>query len=617
MVWQQKYWLRWMIKMKVLLIGNPNVGKSVVFSKMTGTSVTSSNYPGTTVEYTKGQMKWGGEIVDIIDVPGTYTLNPTNKAEEVAVEMLDEGDLVINVVDATNLERNLNLTLQLLERDIPVIIALNLWDEARHKGIEIDVEELSKELGVPVIPTVAVKGTGIKEIIYRFNYRDIVDHNFGDTGKRWAEIGRITEKVQKITPRNHSFMELFDEMTIKPLTGIPIALFFIYLMFVTIRFIGEGLIGYVAEPIFEYLYRPVINQLSGLLGPGFFHDLFIGQLIGGKVDFEQSFGILTTGIYIPFSAVLPYIIAFYFVLGLLEDSGYLPRLAVLVDNIMHKVGLHGFSIIPMILGLGCNVPAALAVRNLESRREKFIASTLMAISIPCMAQIAMILGLLGPYGGKYIIYVFGILIAVWIAVGILLNKIIPGFSSDLLMEIPSLRLPSVETIFKKLWMRISGFLREAIPFVLMGVFIVNLLYILGIFEMITTVIGPFLKNLFGLPEEAISALLMGFLRKDLAMGMLAPLNLTAKQLVVASTILTIYFPCVATFAVLIRELGIIDMFKATLVMLVTTVAMGGFVNFAFEDDGFSLTGWLIIILALLLIRKIPGVNERKFTTVKY
>jgi len=602
--------------MKVLLMGNPNVGKSVVFSRLTGTNVTSSNYPGTTVEYTKGKMNWKGQVIEIIDVPGTYTLEPTNKAEEVAVDMLKEGDLIINVVDATNLERNLNLTLQLLEKRVPVIVALNLWDEAKHKGIEIDVDKLSWHLGVPVIPTVAIKGNGIKDLIDNFDYRDIVIRNLKDGEERWAEIGRIIKDVQRIEHRHHSWLETLDDMSIRPVTGIPILLLVLYASFKIIRLIGEGLIGYVTEPFFDNLYGPLIARLSTILGSeGFLHDLLVGQLINGEIDFGQSFGLLTTGIFIPFASVLPYIIAFYFVLGLLEDTGYLPRLSVLVDNIMHRVGLHGFSVIPMILGFGCNVPAALAARNLESRREKFIASTLMAIAIPCMAQIAMILGLLGPHGARYIGYVFSILGAVWIIIGLMLNRLLPGFSSDLLLEIPPFRPPVIGIVAKKLWIRISNFLREAVPLMLLGVFSVNLLYVLGVFDTLAAIIGPFLNRFFGLPDKAISALLMGFLRKDLAMGMLAPLGLTAKQLVTASTVLTIYFPCIATFAVLLRELGIIDMLRSTIIMLITTLIVGGFVNLTFSESGFTFTGWLIIVLVFIAIKYIPArVNGRELNS---
>ena len=593
--------------MNVLLMGNPNVGKSVIFSKLTGTNVTASNYSGTTVEYTEGQRNWRGEMVDIIDVPGTYTLDPTNEAEEVAVEMLDKGDLVVNVLDATNLERNLNLTLQLLERDIPVIVVLNMWDEAEHKGIEIDIEKLEEYLGVPVIPTAAVKNRGIKDITYHFGYREVTADDYGSTEERWAHIGDIIEHTQHIQNRKHTFLEWFEDATVKPLTGIPIAVVFMYLAFAVIRFIGEGLIANVTEPFFEIVYRPIVTQLSQILGAEtFIHKLLIGNLISGEIDFGQSFGILTTGIFIPFAAVLPYIIAFYLILGLLEDTGYLPRLATLVDNIMHRVGLHGFSVIPMILGLGCNVPAALAVRNLDSKREKFIASTLMAISVPCMAQIAMIFGLLGPYGGQYLLHVFLILVIVWFTVGLLMDKLMPGFSSDLLLEIPPFRIPSLTTVVKKLWMRIISFLKEAIPYMLLGVLIANLLYILGVFDFLAATFGPLLNQVFGLPQEAITALLIGFLRKDLAMGMLAPLNLTAKQLVVASTVLTIYFPCVATFVVLIKEIGVVDMMKSAAVMMITTLTVGGFVNFAFQDGSFFFFFLLIIVLLLIVIRYIPS-----------
>ena len=598
-------------------MGNPNVGKSVIFSRLTGTNVTASNYSGTTVEYTEGQRNWRDKMVNIIDVPGTYTLDPTNEAEEVAVDMLDRGDLVVNILDATNLERNLNLTLQLLEEDVPVIVVLNMCDEAEHKGIEIDVDRLEDILGVPVIPAAAIKNRGIKDITYNFHYDEIVDRDYGSTEERWAKIGEIIEETQHIEEHKETLREWFEDATVKPLTGIPIAIFILFLSFKVIRFIGEGLIGNVGEPFFENLYRPIITKLSQFLGSEtFIHELLIGNLINGSIDFEQSLGMLTTGVFIPFAAVLPYIIAFYFILGLLEDTGYLPRLATLVDNIMHRVGLHGFSVIPMILGLGCNVPAALAVRNLDSRREKFIASTLMAISVPCTAQMAMIFGLLGPYGGQYLLHVFLILIIVWFTVGLLMDKLMPGFSSDLLLEIPPFRVPSLMTVLKKLWMRVTSFLKEAVPYMLFGVFIANVLYFLGVFDFLAVNFGPLLNAAFGLPQEAITALLIGFLRKDLAMGMLAPLGLTAKQLVVASTVLTIYFPCVATFVVLIREIGAWDMLKSAAIMMVTTLIVGSFVNYAFVDGSFSLTGWLIIAIVLLLIRYIPEINYKSGEEVK-
>ena len=321
-------------------------------------------------------------------------------------------------------------------------------------------------------------------------------------------------------------------------------------------------------------------KISIILGEGgFLHNIIIGNLIEGKIDFVQSFGLLTTGFFVSAAMVLPYIISFYLVLGLLEDFGYLPRLAVLVDNFMHHLGLHGYAIIPLILGLGCNVPGALCMRILEERREKFIAATLMAIAVPCMAQIAMIIGLLGPRGGKYVAVVFFTLFLLLVTKGVILNKLLKGESPEILIEIPPYRSPQVKAVMKKLWMRVSGFLREALPLVLLGVLFANILHTLKIIDFLGNLFAPVLTGLWGIPQEAIPALLVGFFRKDVAVGMLGPLNLTTKQLVISSTILAVYFPCIATFAVLIRELGMKDMLKMTLIMVTVALLLGSILNF--------------------------------------
>ena len=568
---------------KVLLVGNPNVGKSVIFSRLSGTNVIASNYPGTTVEFTKGYMKLAGEKAEIIDIPGTYTLEPTTKAEEVTVRMLTEGDLVINVVDATNLERNLNLTLQLLTHSRSVVVALNLWDETKHLGISIDTERLEKILGIPVVPTCAISGEGIKQLNSRL--KDARTHTYTyEEAERWHEVGKIVERVQQIVHRHHTLLEKLGDLSIKPLTGIPIALGVGYLTFWVIRFIGEWLIGNVGEPIFENLWTPMMLRLSAFLGgTGFIHDILVGKLVEGEINYMESFGLLTTGLFVPFAAVLPYVFAFYLVLCLLEDSGYLPRLAVLVDTLMHRLGLHGMGIIPMLLGFGCNVTGGLATRILETKRQRFIAATLMAIAIPCMAQIAMISGLIGALVNKAeVIYgfvcVFATLFVVWLGLGLVLNRLLKGESPETLIEIPPYRIPYWGAVLKKLWMRIVWFLKEAVPFVLLGVFIINILYSLGIIQLIGTIAQPIVTGLLGLPKEAVGALIVGFLRKDVAVGMLIPLGLTSSQLVIAAVVLTMYFPCVATFAVLIKELGIRDMIKATVIMLVLTFSVGGLLN---------------------------------------
>jgi len=561
---------------KILLMGNPNVGKSVIFSRLTGVNVIASNYHGTTVEFTRGTLHFGDKKAEIIDVPGIYSLIPSNKAEEVAAEMLKEGDIVINVIDATNLERSLYFTLDLIENGATIILALNIWDEACHKGIKIDVNKLEKMLGIPVVPTCALTGEGIKELVDRLPEAKSREVKFDD---KWVEIGNIVENVQQVTRRHHTPLERLADASVIPATGIPIALIVLFLSFWLIRFIGESLIGYVLEPLFETLWTPLMMWISDLTGSGgFLHDLLIGQLINGEIIYMESMGLLTTGLFVPIVAVLPYIFAFYFVLSLLEDFGYLPRLAVLTDTVMHRVGLHGMGVIPMMLGLGCNVPGALSTRILETRRERFIAMTLLAISVPCMAQIAMVIGLVGKYGVKGLGTVFFTMFLVWLVLGLLLNRIIKGESPEIFVDIAPYRLPHFKAIGKKVWMRVKWFLKEALPFVLLGVIIVNILYTFGIIQWIGKYTAPVVTRLFGLPREAVGALIVGFLRKDVAVGMLVPLNLSLKQLIIASVVLAMYFPCVATFAAMLRELGVWDMLKSVGIMLLATAVVGGLLN---------------------------------------
>ncbi|MDI6637720.1 MAG: ferrous iron transporter B [Bacillota bacterium] len=694
--------------MRILLMGNPNVGKSVVFSRLTGTQVITSNYPGTTVEFTKGVTRLrGGEKAEVIDAPGTYSLEPTCKAEEVAVSLLDglqDGDVVVNVVDATHLERNLHLTLELLERGVPLVVALNLWDEARHEGISIDVRKLEDLLGVPVVPTVALTGAGIDVLLDRVaaeagccegaGLRDTAwnpaESGAGagararagagtgaETGaetragaepragaeagaearagagaraeagteagvvggathvprryasvvespgrlpppttpartpdERWADVGRITREVQAITHRHHSVRDILEDASMRPVTGLLMAAAVLSLSFAVIRFIGEGLIAYVFDPAFESLARPLVMKLDAALGPaGFIHDMLIGHLVGGQVDFVESLGLLTTGLYVPIAMVLPYVLAFYLVLSILEDVGYLPRLAVLLDNLMHALGMHGYAVVPMVLGLGCNVPAVLATRVLESRREKFIAAAMLSIGVPCMAQSAMIVGLVGRHGGSYLAYIYGTLFVLWLTLGLVLNSVLPGQSPPLLIEIPPYRLPYFVGLVRKVWMRVRIFLADAVPYVLLGVLIVNLLHASGLMDVASRLLAPVLSGLLGLPPDAAVALLMGFLRKDVAVGMLGPLGLNARQLAVASVVLTAYFPCAATFVVLLRELGTADMVKAAGTMVVAAFGAGAALNLVLSGTvsaALVLAAVATLVAAAYLVRRRAG-----------
>ncbi len=548
-------------------MGNPNVGKSVVFSRLTGANVIASNYPGSTVDFSKGKLRIEKKQYEIIDAPGTYSLEPNNKAEEVANKMFQEADIIINVIDATNLERNLYLTLELLEQKKPVILAINLWDEAQHLGIHINKGELEELLKIPVVSTVALTGEGIKELVSRIKEAK-TNKEIKPTSEeaRWIEIGQIIKKTVTVEHRHHTLREHISDLTIKPSTGIPIALGIIFCAFFFVRIIGESLITYFFDPLFEEVYLSFLNQFSDFLGPGILHTVLIGEY-GIEVNFIESLGMLTTGLYVPIAAVLPYIIAFYFTLSLLEDSGYLPRLATLVDRVFHKLGMHGHGIVPLFLGLGCNVPGALSTRTLETRKQRFISATLLSICVPCMAQMAMIFGALGSYGLVYIGIVFITLTILYIVLGMLLNKFIKGESPEIFLEIPTYRRPSFRATLKKTWMRVRWFLKEAIPFLFLGVFVINILYFIGVLQWISDLVSPVMNILFGLPGDASIALITGFLRKDLAVGMLISLNMVPLQLVVAITMLTIYFPCVATFTVLIKELGIKDMIKAAFLMI--------------------------------------------------
>lgn len=552
-------------------MGNPNVGKSVVFSRLTGTEVISSNYPGTTVEYTQGKTRIQDESADVIDPPGVYSLEPSCKAEEATKEIFDEGaDVVVNVVDATNLERNLNLTLQILERGLPTVIALNLWDAANRTGINIDLESLERELGVAVVPTVAVSGQGIHDLVEEIpRARTPPETHFESSDQRWARVGEIAEKVQQIQHKHPSILEKLEEATIKPILGIPLALLILYISFSGVIKIGELLIDYILDPIFA-IYNPLITGIVNQHTSGVLRDI----LIGTTPDIDTSFGLLTTGLYVPLGMVMPFVIPFYIVLGILEDVGYLPRLSVLVDALMHRVGLHGAAIVPCILGLGCNVPGVMATRILESPKQRYLAATLMAVSVPCAAQNAMIWGLLGPYGLRYIAIVYGTLVLVFITTGMILSRLIKGESPEIFLEIPAYRLPDPLSLFKKTLMRSKHFIKEAVPYVLLGVFLMNILFITGIVDVIGRLLQPVVTGLFGLPSETAATLIMGFLRKDMAVGMLVPLGLTPNQLTVASVVLAMYFPCIATFVVFMKELGLKNTAKSAAIMLIAATTVG-------------------------------------------
>ena len=572
-----------MIK-KIYLIGNPNVGKSVVFSRLTGVQVVSSNYPGTTVEIAKGYLILDNQKVEVMDLPGTYSLDPTSSAEEVAVSLLKELPkneiAVINILDSTNLERNLLLTLQLIEEGYPVVVCMNMCDDAGHRGVHIDFTKLEELLKTPVIPTCALTGMGIKLLTERIKDAVSIPSDKLTHQKRWLEIGKIIEQVQRLEHRHHTFREIMEDASVRPVTGLLMSGVIIYAAFKIVRFIGEGIISQITDPIFINIYQPLLEKIfSSWQEKGFWFHLLIGDLINGKIDFKQSLGVLTTAPYIELGMVLPYVVSFYFILSLLEDIGYLPRLAVLLDNLLHRLGLHGYAVIPVLLGFGCNVPGILATRVLESKRERFIASTIISIGVPCVPLQAMIFGLLGKFGGFYVAGVYLVLFSLVLILGIILNRVLTGYSPEFLLEIPPYRFPPLLMLWKKLYFRVKGFLVEAMPVVLLGVCIINILLYFKLFDFVTAIFAPLIQGLFGLPKEAVVALAIGFLRKDVAVGMLMPLGLTVNQLFIGTILLAISFPCIASFVVLGKELGIKGLIKSTLIMVGISIIVGSLLHF--------------------------------------
>ncbi len=561
--------------MKILLMGNPNVGKSVIFSRLTGIEVVSVNYPGTTVEYTEGRMKLGDEMATVIDPPGVYSLDPTSRVEEVTREIFDQGaDVVVNVIDSTNLERNLNLTLQILERGLPTVIALNLWDVAVRKGIEIDVAALEKELGVPVVPTVAVSGQGIHELVDTIPQARVPPQmSFESPDLRWARIGEIAETTQKVLHRHPSILDRLEDISIRPVTGIPMAILVLYLSFSLVIDVGEFLIANVTDPFF-IAYSAFITGIVESHTSGLVTDL----LVGTSPELLKSFGLLTTGLYIPLGLVLPFLIPFYLVLGFLEDIGYLPRLSVLLDALMHKVGLHGAAILPCVLGMGCSVPAVIAAGMLESPKQRYLAITLMTMAIPCASQSAMIFGILAPFGLKYVVMVYVTLFLTFVVTGYLLHHFIGGESPEIFLEIPPYRMPDMRSLFKKTFIRVREFLKEAVPYIAMGMLVMNIFYLTGLMSLIGEALKPIVSGLLGLPSDAATALIIGFLRKDIGIGMFAPLDMTPQQLVIAAVVLAMYFPCVATFMVMLKELGFSGTMKSVGLRLVAALVVGTLLN---------------------------------------
>lgn len=564
-------------KKKVILIGNPNVGKSLVFSRITGKGVVTANYAGTTVDVVTSTFIYEDVSYELIDAPGIYSLEHFSDAEETALQLIKECDIIINVVDVTNLERNLNLTLQLLQTGKPMVVCLNFWDDAAHNGITIDVPALENILGVPVVTVSALRNEGIARLVESLQRAKTSALQYS-AEDHWKQIGQIIEKVQKLEHRHHTLLERLNDFTIHPVGGIITAVAVLLATLLIVRFLGEGLINDLLDPFYTKVYAPFILDLAGRIPSEFIR----GLLVGYSADPLESFGILTSGLYIALVQVFPYFFSFYFVFGFLEDVGYLPRLSVLLDNFFHRLGLHGYSSIPVMLGLGCKVPAILSTRLLNNKRDQILTIALIMMSAPCLPQTAMIISMGMNYGVSTVLFIFLTLLVLAFAINYWINKLLPGKSAEFFTELPAYRVPKVDLMARKLWVRIVEYFSEVFPMIAIGVLIMNILDYLKVIAFITAVLTRPVEFVLGLPAEIAPIMLLGFLRKDVSIALLAPLHLTAHQFIIASIFLVLYTPCISSFFVMLREMGTRTGLKIVGLVLVAAIFITSLLHVIFS-----------------------------------
>ena len=389
--------------------------------------------------------------------------------------------------------------------------------------------------------------------------------------ERWDLIEKIAKKVVKLGKYKYKLKDAIGEITVRPLSGIPIAIAILYGFWSIFgSFAGTLCTDGFLVKLFDGHWLPFMQKIFSS-APHWIYYLLVGD---PKADncFE-AFGALTSGLFVPFGVVLPAIFIFYLMITLLEDIGYMPRLAVLVDTVLHKIGLHGFAIVPSILALGCNVPAVAATRVLETKKQRFMMMALLGIFIPCGAQIGIMQQVVPHSVGWIMLY----LLLGYFVFGFILNKVIPGRSPEILIDIPPYQMPTRRNIMRKVKMRVGGFLKVAVPFVILGCIVIGILYIAGIMDWLAKIFGPILTKWFGVPKETVGPLIAAFLRKDLAVSQLTAIKMTKYQLMTAVVLISIYFPCLATFAMMLKE-GWKELLGALVVLAVAAFAWGGLLH---------------------------------------
>ena len=637
---------------KLILVGAPNVGKSALFGRLTGIYAVVSNYPGTSVEITRGRFVSGGRDVEVMDTPGMYTLLSISEEEQVArrAAVAVDGQTIVHVVEASHLERALPLTLQLLSLGRPVVVACNLLDEARRGRRAPNLTLLSERLGVPVIGTVATTGEGVDKLLAaalaaevpvdgwslpepfsslvtrlahgvsaeaRGGFRlaaelalsgdEECEREVRAASPAWSEVAAGRDQrwtsaegfaVAVATSRRRMALALLDgvwpagsdalndrarmldRLAMSPWTGIPLVALVLYFGFY--KFVGgfgaQTAVDWLDHVVFTRWVAPVAGAATALIPWAAVRDLVNGP-----------YGLVNLGLRYAFAIVLPIVAAFFLVFALLEDSGYLPRLALLLDRALKKVGLSGRAVIPLVLGFGCNTMATLVTRTLETRRERVIATLLLALAIPCSAQLGVVLGILSAWPGAVVVWGL-VLVLVFLLVGRLAALFLPGAPPSFYLELPRLRMPSPANVLRKTWARVRWYFAEILPLFLLASVLLWAGDLTGVLQRATAALVP-LVRLIGLPAQAAPAFLYGFFRRDFGAAGLYDLAhrglLTPAALTTAAVTITLFVPCIAQFLVMRKERGL----KVALGVLVvaTTIAftVGGLVGWLLRTVG----GW--------------------------
>ena len=609
---------------KIILVGNPNVGKSVVFNTLTGSYTTVSNYPGTSVEVSRGRCQFVDEDYLVLDTPGMYSMLPITEEERVARKILLEESphVVLHVVDARNLERMLPMTLQLIEAGLPVLLLINIMDEAERVGMKIDIPLLQEKLRIPVVGgAIGRSKRGLRELReaiadYRaskatFAYatdlekdiqkisslmsgRYILDkrsltlmllqrdeeiaQRIRDTeGGHYAAVedavneiiftrrvdlhlrislerkrickGLLDGVVTQQGGAQATFADRLSNWMMNPWTGIPLLLIVLYLgLYQFVGGFGAGtIVDFLEGTLFEEYLNPWVIGLCEQYIPWY----WLNELLVGE------YGLFTLGVRYAVAIILPIVGTFFVAFAMIEDSGYFPRLAMLVDRVFKRIGLNGRAVIPMVLGFGCDTMATVVTRTLETTRERVIATLLLALAIPCSAQMGVILGLLSGVPGALLVWM-ACMVGIFLLVGLLAAQVMPGERPMFYMEIPPLRLPQPQNVMIKTLTRMQWYFMEIFPLFMIASVLLWAGKLTGVLQWLVEMFNPIMRVL-GLPHEASAAFIFGFFRRDFGAAGLYDLQteglLNPVQLTVAAVTLTLFVPCVAQFLVMQKERG--------------------------------------------------------------